>query len=75
MGGVLSSRDSGEIILARKQSGLKQGKGRGGKARKLSEIRILHQETERERMGNRSARKQEACGEDFQGEVWAGLTG
>lgn len=33
-----------------------------GKARQLSEIRILLQETERERMGNRSARKQQAGG-------------
>lgn len=46
-----------------------------GKARQLSEIRILLQETERERMSNRSARKQQAGGEGFQGEVWAGLIG
>lgn len=46
-----------------------------GKARQLSESRILLQETEGERMRNRSARKQKAGGEGFQGEVGAGLTG
>lgn len=55
----MSSRGSEEIILARGWSELWWGSGGevGEKARKLSERRILLQETSRERMRNRSGRE------------------